>query len=247
MRVFLQSIATNLDRLVAVFLCFLTLLPAQAGTLRIDPVRLELLPEQSIAALTVHNDGPQAALMQLEIMAWRQANGEDIYQPSRELLASPPIFTVPAGASQIVRIGLRRAVDPAQELTYRLYLQEIPLVPAEFQGAQVVLRIGVPVFVAPPVKTAAKLAWHAARRGDAIELTLINSGNAHIQLAAVELYEEDSLFASQQLSSYVLAGQTQRWLIKPKHALKSADITTVGLKALTDAGEISAKISFAQP
>lgn len=233
-------------RLAAVFLFFLALAPVQAGTLRIDPVRLELSSSQPIAALTIYNDGQQAVLLQTEIMSWSQADGEDVYQPSRELLASPPIFSVPAGASQIVRIGLRRPVDSSRELTYRLYLQEVPRTSPERQGAQVVLRIGVPVFIAPSAKAAPQLSWHAGRKGNAIELTLINNGTTHIQLATVELRENNMLFASQQLNSYVLPGQTHHWLIEPEQALKSTDLTTLELKALTDAGEISVEIPFAQ-
>lgn len=65
-------------------------------------------------------------MVQLEAMAWNKAQGQDIYTPTTDLIAAPPIFTVPPGGTQIVRIGLRRAPDPQRELAYRVYFQEIP-------------------------------------------------------------------------------------------------------------------------
>ena len=57
------------------------------------------------------NHGQAAAVVQLEPMAWAHMAGKDTYTPTNEILATPPIFTIPAGGAQIVRVGLRRAVD----------------------------------------------------------------------------------------------------------------------------------------
>ncbi len=106
--------------------CALTCGIAQAGSYGINPVKLTLSAQNSTQIITVRNDGAQAAVMQVELAAWSQADGQDVYTPTRELLATPPIFTVPAGVSQIIRVGLRRAPDEQRELVYRLFLQEVP-------------------------------------------------------------------------------------------------------------------------
>ena len=99
---------------------------ASAASLGVSPVRVTLSESQSMGSLTVRNDGTEPASLQMEMLNWSQAEGQDVLMPTRELLANPPIFTVPAGGSQLVRVGLRRAPDGQRELTYRLVLQELP-------------------------------------------------------------------------------------------------------------------------
>jgi len=81
---------------------------ASAASLGVSPVRVTLSESQSMGALTVRNDGTEPASLQMEMLNWSQAEGQDVLTPTRELLANPPIFTVPAGGSQLVRVGLRR-------------------------------------------------------------------------------------------------------------------------------------------
>ncbi len=83
-------------------------------------------------------------------MAWAQKDGKDQLTPTRELIATPPIFNLKAGTTQLIRIGMLRKVDLEKELIYRLILEEIPPPPApDFKGLQVALRIGLPVFIKP--------------------------------------------------------------------------------------------------
>ena len=99
---------------------------ASAASLGVSPVRVTLSESQSMGAITVRNDGAEPVSMQMEMLNWSQAEGKDVLTPTRDLLANPPIFTVPAGGSQLVRVGLRRAPDGQRELTYRIGLQELP-------------------------------------------------------------------------------------------------------------------------
>ena len=52
---------------------------------------------------TVRNNGTEPVMMQMELMSWSQSEGKDVYTATREVLGNPPIFTVPAGGSQLVR------------------------------------------------------------------------------------------------------------------------------------------------
>src|SRR5712692_1255538 len=81
---------------------------AQAGAFNVSPVRIALSQTHPTAILTMQNNGDQAVVVQIEVMAWSQADGKDIYTLSRDLLANPPIFTLVPQGTQIVRIGLRR-------------------------------------------------------------------------------------------------------------------------------------------
>ena len=90
-----------------------------------------------MGALTVRNDGTEPVSMQLEVLNWSQEAGKDVLTPSRELLANPPIFTVPAGGSQLVRVGLRRAPDATARANLSHCLQELPPPPKpDFMGSR---------------------------------------------------------------------------------------------------------------
>lgn len=137
-------------RSLAFFLAFCCLAltgTAFAGSFSVSPVRVELNERNRVVALQVRNQGSESASIQLELL---QRDGAGVDTPTGDLLATPPIFTIEPGESQVIRVGLRRPPDPENELRYRLILQEIPPPrPAGFQGVQMALRLIVPVTVAP--------------------------------------------------------------------------------------------------
>jgi fimbrial chaperone protein len=218
---------------------------AGAGSFQVNPIRVEMTKGATTAAITVRNDGEDAIVVQSSIVGWSQDNGQEVYAPTTEALATPPIMTVPAGGEQIVRVGLRRAADPQHELTYRLYLQEVPPPPKPgFTGLQVALRVGLPVFVAPAAPGVRRLEWSAQVRPDGtIVLAAQNTGNAHVQVTDFELRLPDAgePVAHESSLAYVLAGQRRQWTLSaPADRVKSA--RELRLKAFTDAGEIDTAV-----
>ena len=79
-----------------------------ATSIGVSPVRATLSVNQQVAALTVRNNDTEAISVQLTVMNWSQQDGKDFFTATREVLANPPIFTVPAGGSQLIRTGRRR-------------------------------------------------------------------------------------------------------------------------------------------
>lgn len=222
---------------------------AKAGSYGINPVKLTLSAQDSTQIITVRNDGAQAAVMQVELAAWSQADGQDVYTPTRELLATPPIFTVPTGASQIIRVGLRRAPDEQRELIYRLFLQEVPP-PAKTDsvGLQVALRISVPVFVAPlhPVKPV--LHWQAVRIDEhTLKVGVTNTGNGHDHLSAYKIYRAGSAnpFLTQKLFAYLLPGATHYWTLTTDVMPNPGE--PLHISANTDTGAVQADIYIGKP
>ena len=214
---------------------------AGAGTFDINPVRATLTPAQAVTAITVHNGGDEDTVVQLEVLSWSQQAGKDVYGPTREILATPPIFKLAPGATQIVRVGLRRAPDPQRELTYRLFLQEVPAAPKEgFEGLRVTLRMGIPVFVTPPVAAAASLQWSAVRTPQGqISLGASNGGNAHIQIMNIGVSLSGKELGRLTEPSYVLAGQSRSWPPLPVNAPPGSVLRVV---SRTDAGDLSADV-----
>jgi fimbrial chaperone protein len=225
-------------------LAFLLLPPAaDAGVFAVSPVRVALSAATPVASMTVRNDGAEATVVQLEPVAWSQKDGKDQFAQTREVLATPPIFTLNPGGSQIIRVGLRRAPDPHRELTYRLFLQEVPAPPrAGFQGLQVALRLSVPVFVRPGVPAAPMLQWQASRSGDgSVKVGATNVGTAHAQISRLNVSTSGGAAMGQlHVSTYVLPGERQEWIVKAPRTPSSGD--SLRLSAQTDAGEMKADV-----
>lgn len=237
-----------------VALCIVALFalaPVQAADIGVDPVSIELTPDQQTASVTVSNQSDQPASIQIQAVAWTQRDGNDVYTPAREMLVSPPIMTIGPKKEQVIRLALRRKADPTKELAYRIYLQELPQQPTPgFTGLQFALRIGLPVFVKPQQgNAAAKMAWGVARMPDQrLKVTLRNDGNAHVQVSDFTLYVAgtDKQIAGESGSTYVLAGQTHEWLVRADLPATIAD-GRVRLQAYTDAGNIDTQLPLQQP
>jgi len=222
-----------------------------AGSFEVNPIRVDLSAAARTSAITVKNTGAESVVVQLSVVAWSQEDGKDAYTATKEILVTPPIATIPAGAEQIIRTGLRRAPDAQRELAYRLFLQEVPPPPKpDFQGLQVALRVGIPVFVQPRQSPAkATLVWDLRLQAPStIRLQLKNDGTAHIQVSDIGLFlpgREEPVGAVSSLI-YVLPGQSRAWEFKAQPGLvKTTD--RLRLKASTDAGSVDTQIDLATP
>lgn len=176
----------------ALFLLGVSLLAGQAlgAGVQITPTRIDLHADQRVVALTLDNTTDRAISFQTELSAWTQTEDSDHYEPTSDLLVSPPIFTVPAGEQQILRVGLRRPPDRDRELSYRLFIQELPeSTPEGFTGLQVVLRMSLPVFVAPPQASPDHdLSWQLGYDEEGQpRLEVENRGNGHAQITNLAL------------------------------------------------------------
>ena len=221
-----------------------------AASIGVSPVRATLSANQKIETITVRNTGTEPMSVQLEVMSWSQQDGEDVFTATREVLANPPIFTVPPSGSQLIRAGLRRAPDARRELTYRIFLQELPPPPSpDFNGAKMLMRVSLPVFVLPEVAAQPALRWQAARTSDgALKISLTNIGNAHVQIANFSLSLPGSAqpWITQQSSTYVLHGQSRDWIL-PANAENPSPPPGAILQifAQTDAGDMEAEVLIA--
>jgi fimbrial chaperone protein len=224
-----------------------TAAPAVAGTFSIAPIRVDLEAGQLIEALTVRNEsGEQPVVIQAQIFAWSQTDGQDALAETRDLIVTPAVFTVAKQAQQIVRVAVRQKVKTKRELTYRLILKEVP--PATetpaFTGLQLALRLSIPVFVAPRTRVSPLLQWHSNWLPDgSLEVTARNEGAAHAQVINFTVQAKDSsaTVRSPQFK-YVLPGSEVSWRWSPStnepslSALKRSALT---LRGVSDQGNIS--------
>ena len=222
--------------------------PAAAGTFSIAPVRIELAGAQRTAVLTVHNDDAAPLVVQVSALNWSQAVGEENYAPTRDLLATPPVFTLPPNGEQIVRVALRREPDATRELDYRLLLAEVPQ-PADknFTGLRVALRLSIPVFVKAAGPAPAALAWRAQWLDDGgLAVSATNTGLTHQQVSDFTLHFAGSDGTARGVvSRYVLPGSTVTWKIAPPAGAGRAG--AMSIRGASDQGDFQADVALAGP
>jgi fimbrial chaperone protein len=218
---------------------------AHAGSFTVNPVRLTLTPAQPVAAVTVKNVGSEPTVVQLETSSWAQHDGQDALASTAEVLATPPIITIPAGASRIIRVGLRRPFDPQRELTYRLFLREIPPPEPIAQGLRVALLLSMPVFVVPDRLPKAQIQWHAWRTHEGgIRVQARNAGRSHVQLGVLDVAAASNglTLSTRNVAEYVLPDNAREWILTTKSTPPAGSRLTISSQA--DVGKLQESVTL---
>jgi P pilus assembly chaperone PapD len=75
---------------------------AAAGSFSVSPTRIELPVGQRTAVISLRNTDTAPLTVQASLVDWAQPAGEDVYTPTRAVLATPPVFTIaPDGSLSI--------------------------------------------------------------------------------------------------------------------------------------------------
>lgn len=229
-----------MNRLIRL-LALLTLLPlaAQAADVTLMPVNVRLDRANDRATVQVMNNGQEPVLMQAEAIAWNRVGGLDVDGPTSDLIVNPPVFTVQPGQTQVLRLGLRRSHELAQEGTYRIVLREVPMPrPSDALNVsgsvRVLVTMRVPVYVAP-AKVNRSEQWKVTRASNGELLAEVaNTGNVHLKVGELRLHGEggQSLAAvAQQGGTSVIFPGEQRVFRLPAPAA-----TAVAMQVQTDQG-----------
>jgi fimbrial chaperone protein len=184
--------------------------PAIAGRFSVAPIRVDFGGGVRIGAVTVTSEDDHPLVFRNTPSVWTQnADGGDVYTPTSDLVVTPPLLRVEAGEPRIVRIGTLR--EPGDiERSYRVFLEE--QAPANAEGGTatiaVVIKFGVPVFVAPRSERIAGTAEIVERKPGRITLRVKNTGNVHFN---VETITANGVAVKDVLSWYLLPGTTRRY------------------------------------
>jgi fimbrial chaperone protein len=226
---------------------------AVAGTFSISPLRVELGAGNQTGALTLRNQEDTPVVVQAEVLLWEQVEGEDRLSPTRDLLVSPAVATIPGKGSQLLRVALRRPADPRQQLSYRLIITEVPQqASADFSGLNIALRLSLPIFVAPAAPANPQLEWSAVRDAEGrIALTARNVGNAHARVLSLSgaPASGSSPGVQQDVTAYILPGQARRWTLGngPAADISVADWQQLRVTGSTEAGDFDVEIRLEDP
>jgi fimbrial chaperone protein len=183
---------------------------ALGATLGVSPTRIELGPGRPAAVVTLTNSGEEPLLLQVETFAWRSSPATADLEPTRELVAVPPLLRLAPGDRQIVRVARRGDTAPAVEESFRLLVTEVPSGEAAAGGVRLALRMSLPVFVTPP-GARAEPRWTVERGAAGPTLVVANHGRAHLHVRRIELLAAARPIGLGDGPVYVLAGREHRW------------------------------------
>lgn len=179
------------------------------AVLSIAPLRVEIEGAEAGATVRLTNASGHPLPVQSRLFAWTQAEGEDVYAPSSELVVSPSITSIPPGQTQVVRI-LRKGPATPGEKRFRLAVDQLPD-PALARPGQALTRIRftLPVFVDRDKAQPAAFGWRIAR--DRIEL--VNNGGATARVLDLQVKTADGRVVPVERNAlrYILGNSTIAW------------------------------------
>lgn len=166
-------------------LAFLLLLflasTAVAGDWRVIPIRMFLGPQIKNDSVRLINNGSEPLNLQAKATVWSQdAQGEDVYEETGDIIFFPRVLTVPPGEERLLRAGYKfPAIN--SEKTYRLFIEEIPsTAPGQASAVLVAVRFGLPIFIAPPSPLkSAEIDSIGISKG-VFTAEISNAGNSHL-------------------------------------------------------------------
>jgi len=229
--------------LAAILFALLSGLMVRAQALSVIPVNVFFSPGQKATSLTITNQGTSETAVQLRAFAWNQKDNNDQLAASDALLISPPIAKIGPGATQVIRLILRQALQD-RETTQRIVIDQIPP-PAEAGVVHMVLRLSIPVFAKPLARAFPDVQFHLESDGGQNYLVGFNAGLIHEKIRDIVLTTSDGrkLKADAGTSPYVLSNATRRWHLTAQDSLPLTS-ETLQLTAQSDAGAINEQVRF---
>jgi fimbrial chaperone protein len=186
---------------------------ADAASLQVTPLLVEVAAPGATSTLTLRNQGTQSVNGQIRVFRWTQANGQDVLEPTDAVVASPPMASLAGRVDYSVRIVRTSRQPIAQEEAYRLLIDELPDASKRRSGTiAIVLRQSIPVFFTPQERGAPKLAWSVQHGGGKVTVTAKNTGDRRVRISRLQVGAgKNAVSFGKGLVGYALAGSTMSW------------------------------------
>lgn len=230
--------------LPGVVLAIATGLVSAQSSFTVTPLRVELSAQAPAAVVEVINTTAGPLTIQVQQRAWIQADGSDAQTDARDLIVSPPIFTMERGEKQVVRVALRGAPDARVERAYRLLVSEVPVpqisTMPDTSSFRIALRMDLPLLVAP--LQAAQPDATYFYDSDNARLIVRNSGTRHVRYTDAVVLQAGRKVAELPVFT-VLPGGARHFDV-PKESV-AAD-SELRLQAESNAGPINAAVPGAR-
>lgn len=215
---------------------------AQAASLRVSPILIDLSMPSVTATVTLNNEGLGPLNVQARVFQWVQQDGAERLVPTKDVVASPPISKLAPGTNYTLRIVRTGKAAFTGQASYRLLVDEIPDAAKKRAGTvSLVVRQSIPVFFSQPDASLPKISWQAKRAGRQLQVTATNAGQRRLKISRLKITGAGGKVLVNQdgLVGYVLGGSSMRWNF-PLSAAASAG-TVLGIAAESESGAFTAK------
>jgi len=208
-----------------------------AGSIKVVPTKVFLGGGKKAEVLKVINEGDDKVTVQVEAMKWTEdENGVDKYEPTEDIVFFPKIFTVEKGKEWLLRIGAKSQKNENKEMSYRVFLQEIPVSKPGESQLTMALRLSVPVFIKPTREVRGWEIEKAVLSKSGLSLRVKNTGNTHITVSKMKAIGLDAsgkeVFNVEEAGWYVLPEAARTFGIKiPGKECRTASVMKVTAEA----------------
>jgi fimbrial chaperone protein len=193
---------------------------AESSSVDVSPTLAEVPPGRPAVTFELRNPGEEPVTFEARPFNWAQDLGGDQLAPATDVVVVPPLFTIPPGGRQLVRIAPRaRSAD--HEGAYRVKFQEVPQPPPPgFVGVRTLLVLSVP-FVYELKNGREAVEWRATvSEGGELQLSATNRGSRFAHFGGLELRDGSRVLTHFQGPQYVLAGAARIWNLGADPELK---------------------------
>ncbi|MCG6039343.1 fimbria/pilus periplasmic chaperone [Acinetobacter baumannii] len=192
-----------------------------AASIRLSPVSVEILNDQSASSISLYNQSNESSDLQVRVFEWRQNAGQDQLIPTDEIAVSPPFLKLQPNDSYNLRVVRINPAPISGEQTYRIIIDELPK-PIDNrkvdQGVNVLLRSSLPLFVVNK-DAITKLTWSIQQEQNNSSLIISNVGNRHALLSNLTLVDttanKNYAIKVNTVNGYILAGKARNFNISP--------------------------------
>lgn len=222
-------------------LCALHTSMAGASSLQISPTRLDKVLPESAGVITLRNGNTRPINVQVRVLRWSQVMGIERFDPTTEVVASPPVAKVGANNQYLLRV-VRVSKKPAViEESYRVLVDELPD-PAQKKVGNVnfTVRFSMPAFFRDAGTPPAQVSWNIRRGNGGYLLSGTNTGATKLHLKNVQLIQNGRVIATKNdVAGHVIAGGTAQFSLGNAKGLTAGSAT---LKLETDNGPLEANV-----
>jgi fimbrial chaperone protein len=219
---------------------------AQAGSLQVEPVLVDVTAPGAASTVTLRNAGPTPVNAQIRVFRWSMVNGQEKLEPTDDVVASPPAVTLNPDGKYITRIVRVSKAPVVGEESYRLLVDQVPDLSQRKNGTvNLMVRYSIPVFFGAPNRKNPTIAWSVAVKGGAVALTAHNTGDRRLRISALSMHDGKGrrISLGNGLAGYALGRSTKTWIV-PGHGFASSG--SAEISGESDGGPIKAVASIAR-
>jgi len=217
---------------------------AQAGSLQVEPVLIDVTAPGAASTVTLRNQGATPIDAQIRVFRWSLVNGAEKLEPTDEVVASPPVLTLQPKAEHIARIVRVSKRPVTGEESYRLLVDQLPDLSQQKNGmVNLLVRYSIPVFFGAADKKSPTVAWSLARSGDKITVIARNGGERRLRISALNIRDANgkTLSFGKGLAGYALGQSSKHWTSSARGFAANGSAT---VSAQSDGGPIQAVASI---